>query len=40
MQRNNFYIAKNKILLTLKKILAENIWQHIRSKKYNEIEHY
>ena len=24
----------------IKKILARNIWQHIRSKKCNEIEHY
>ena len=40
MQRNNYYTGKNKILLTLKKILAEKIWQHIRSKKCNEIGHY
>ena len=33
MHWNNFYIAKNKILLISKKFLAQNIWQHIRSKK-------
>ena len=33
MHWNNFYIAKNKILLISKKFLAQNIWQHITSKK-------
>ena len=41
MQRDNFYIAKKKKIMTnINKILAQNIWQHIISQKCNEIEHY
>ena len=31
MQRDNFYIAKKKIITNINKILAQNIWQHIIS---------
>ena len=40
MQRDNFYIAKKKIITNINKILAQNIWQYIISQKCNEIEHY